>query len=190
MIDLPPPPLPPSSSLTPRSATITNHDQLDMPRTKKRHIASSFSQASAPPPPRAPPVESIQPIKEEPQRIKPVDIKSQRSFDAYCHSYVTAQTDYCRIKRFFKSNFPHYIQVLQDTEPPKGKKRSYYDLKCEYQGLVKNNYLKKDDKESLQEAEDFLMDCSKKRRRLNYMWASIVQNVDKYQYKIPASLIK
>lgn len=187
-IDLPPPPPPPAAA---PAAPAANRDQLIMPpRAKKRPAEPSSSLAPPPPPSSTKPIKPSKSIRKEPRPIKPLDIKSQRRFDAYCHSYVTAQTDYSRIKRFFKNNFPQYIQVLESTEPPKGKKRSYYDLKREYQGMVKTNYLKKDDEEAFKEAEDFLMDCSKKRRRLNYMWTSIVQNVDKYQYKIPDSLIK
>jgi hypothetical protein len=158
------------------------------PRSKKRAIEPTAVRQPLPPPP--PSAKPSKPIKKEPHPIKPLDIKSQRHFDAYCHSYVTAQTDYSRIKRFFKTNFPEYIKVLQSTEPPKGKKRSYYDLNREYQGMVKSNYLKNDNEEAFREAEDFLIDCNKKRRRLNYMWTSIVQNVDKHQYKVPDSLIK
>ncbi|RCH79979.1 hypothetical protein CU098_006065, partial [Rhizopus stolonifer] len=93
--------------------------------------------------------------------MKPVDIPSQRMFDAYCHRYVHAQADYSRIKKFFKTNFPDYIRVLETTPPPKGTKRSYFDLKVEYQNMVKTNYLKQADDHALKEAEDFLVDCTK-----------------------------
>ncbi|KAK4519232.1 uncharacterized protein ATC70_009464 [Mucor velutinosus] len=138
-----------------------------------------------PPPPPSPPT------NKEPTSIKPLNIKSQHKFNAYCHSYVKQQKDYIRIKRFFKSNFPQYIQVLQATEPPKGTKRSYYDLNAEYQAMLKSNYLKQgDDEQAFKEAQDFLVDCNNKRRRLNYMWTSIKQNLDEHQYTIPKNLCK
>ncbi|KAI8334048.1 hypothetical protein BD560DRAFT_414789 [Blakeslea trispora] len=162
-------------SLTPMKRKIEEdtpiRDSLTVPSTKKRP--------------------DTKPIKTIPQPIQPINIKSQRLFDAYCHNYVHARTDYSRIKKFFKHHFPHYIKALETTLPPKGTKRSYYDLKVEYQGMVKANYLKQQHQteEGLKEAESFLIDCNNKRRRLNYMWASIKQNIDQHHYRIPKTLL-
>ncbi|KAF1804909.1 hypothetical protein FB192DRAFT_1053914 [Mucor lusitanicus] len=174
------------STLTP---PINNKSsKMPLPPTPTAVTPTIPATATAAPPPPPPPTP---PAHKEPTSIKPLNIKSQHKFNAYCYSYVKQQKDYVRIKRFFKSNFPQYIQVLQSTEPPKGTKRSYYDLNAEYQAMLKTNYLKQgDDEQAFKEAQDFLVDCHNKRRRLNYMWTSIKQNLDEHQYTVPKSLCK
>ncbi|KAL9541196.1 hypothetical protein MBANPS3_009261 [Mucor bainieri] len=169
-----------SSTSTP---PISKSSKMSLPPTPVAAAAAAAQQQQLPP--------RHHPAPKEPTSIKPVNIKSQHKFNAYCHSYVKQQKDYVRIKRFFKSNFPQYIQVLESTEPPKGTKRSYYDLNAEYQAMLKSNYLKQgDDEQAFKEAQDFLVDCHNKRRRLNYMWTSIKQNLDEHQYTIPKNLCK
>lgn len=163
------------------------------PKSTKVFTTSSSSSSVAPTPSQsaAVPLPSQLPASKEPTSIKPINIRNQHKFNAYCYSYIKQQKDYNRIKRFFKNNFPQYIKVLQSTEPPKGTKRSYYDLNAEYQGMLKTNYLKQgDDEQAFKEAQDFLVDCNNKRRRLNYMWTSIKQNLDEHHYNIPKSLCK
>ncbi|KAI8636607.1 hypothetical protein BD408DRAFT_425883 [Parasitella parasitica] len=163
------------------------------PKSAKMSTTSSSSSSVAPTPTQAATVASSlhEPTPKEPTSIKPLNIKNQHKFSAYCYSYVKQQKDYNRIKRFFIDNFPQYIKVLQSTEPPKGTKRSYYDLNAEYQDMLRANYLKQcDDEKGFKEAQDFLVDCNNKRRRLNYMWSSIKQSIDEYHYAIPKSLCK
>ncbi|GAN09315.1 hypothetical protein MAM1_0258c08840 [Mucor ambiguus] len=174
-----------SSTSTP---PVSKSSRMSLPLTPTAATPTPPPATVAPPLPPPPPP---RPAHKEPTSIKPLNIKSQHKFNAYCHSYVKQQKDYIRIKRFFKSNFPQYIQVLQSTEPPKGTKRSYYDLNAEYQAMLKSSYLKQgDDEQAFKEAQDFLVDCHNKRRRLNYMWSSIKQNLDEHQYTIPKSLCK
>lgn len=127
---------------------------------------------------------SVPPAPKRP--IEPVNIKTQREFDAYCHNFHKAQLDYTRVKQFFKSNFPEYVEVLQNTAPPTGTKRSYYDLNVEYHNMIQTNFLKKNKgkEDQLREAEKILEECNNKRRRLNYMWASIKQNYEEHKYTL------
>ncbi|CAO0803738.1 unnamed protein product [Mucor circinelloides] len=175
---------------------VPSRDALVMPtpRHKKRvkeSASTTPTKSTKMLPSSAVPTPTTAPSHKEPTSIKPLNIKTQHKFNAYCYSYIKQQKDYVRIKRFFKSNFPQYIQVLQSTEPPKGTKRSYYDLNAEYQAMLKSNYLEKgDDEQAFKEAQDFLVDCNNKRRRLNYMWTCIKQNLDEHQYAIPKNLCK
>ncbi|CEP16183.1 hypothetical protein [Parasitella parasitica] len=160
------------------------------PPPKSVKMSSSSSIAPIPSQPAAATTTSLhKPVHKEPTSIKPLNIKKQHNFSAYCYNYVKQQKDYTRAKRFFIDNFPQYVKVLQSTEPPKGTKRSYYDLNAEYQDMLRANYLKQgDDEKGFKEAQDFLVDCNNKRRRLNYMWTSIKQNIDEYHHTIPKSL--
>lgn len=112
------------------------------------------------------------------------EISSQPIFDKYCAKFLLNQKEYQNTKMNFKSKYPHYIKALENTKPPTGSKRSYYDLKLEYHDMVKENYLKTEDETSWQEAESQLRDCNEKRRRLNFMWSSIEKNLDDHHYKL------
>lgn len=94
------------------------------------------------------------------------------------------QKEYHDTKVQFKQKYPYYIKVLESTHPPTGSKRSYFDLKLEYYDMVKENYLKKQDESSWQEAESHLRECNAKRRRLNFMWNSIEKNLNDHHYKL------
>ncbi|KAG2235311.1 hypothetical protein INT48_007942 [Thamnidium elegans] len=111
-------------------------------------------------------------------------LATQPIFDSYCAKYMHEQKEYHDTKVQFKQKYPYYIKVLESTHPPTGSKRSYFDLKLEYYDMVKENYLKKQDESSWQEAETHLRECNAKRRRLNFMWNSIEKNLNDHHYKL------
>lgn len=112
------------------------------------------------------------------------EIPTQAIFDKYCNKFLKHQKEYQQSKMNFKRHHPDYIQALQQTAPPKGSKRSYYDLKLEYHDMVKDHYLKSEDESAWREAEAQLRDCNEKRRRLNFMWSSIQKNLNDHHYKL------
>lgn len=161
---------------------------IDNLESQKKEKMLKSSQGAARPvvtskKPMMPPKE----LSEPREPTEPVDIKTQREFDAYCFKFVKEQSDYSRIKRVFKASFPEYVKAIESTEPPKGTKRSYFDLNVEYRQMVHTKFLQdnKGKKDDLKDAEDLLLDCNNKRRRLNYMWTSIKQNKEEHKYKIP-----
>ncbi|KAI7899345.1 uncharacterized protein BX663DRAFT_211257 [Cokeromyces recurvatus] len=119
-----------------------------------------------------------------PNSIKPIKIPSQRAFSAYCTKYEIVRDEYNRIKQYLIENYPDYIKILQNTDQPTGSKRSYHDLKAEYQTLIKEKFLKDAKEERFIETENLVEECNRKRRRLNYMWTTIKQNIGDHRYKI------